>query len=51
MTNQCNKLTIADDNTEFLDKYNSVISDGSIPYGKDDNETDNEGKKYVYINM
>ena len=37
-----NKLTIADEDPEFLDEYNRVLSDGSIPNGEDDNERDGE---------
>ena len=39
---QWNKLTVADEDPEFLDEYNHVISDGSIPNGEDDNETNDE---------
>ena len=39
MAERWNKMTIVDEDTEFLDKYNGVISDGSIPNGEDDNNT------------
>ena len=31
MVERWNKLTVMDEDPEFLDKYNRVISDGSIP--------------------
>ena len=34
MLDRWNNLTVADDDPEFLDKYNSLISDGSIPNGE-----------------
>ena len=40
MLEQWNKLTVADDDPEFLDEYNRVIRDGSIPNVEYDNKTD-----------
>ena len=37
MVYRWNELTIADEDQEFLDEYNCVISDGSIPNVIDDN--------------
>ena len=37
MVYRWNELTIADEDQEFLDEYNYVISDGSIPNVIDDN--------------
>ena len=42
MLDQWNKLTIVDQDIEFLDEYNQVISDGSIPNGEDNIEIDEE---------
>ena len=39
-----NKLTVADKDPEFLDEYNSFISDGSISNGKEDNKIDDKEK-------
>ena len=39
-----NKLTVADKDREFLDEYNSLISDGSISNGKEDNKIDDKEK-------
>ena len=35
-------MTIADEDPEFPDEYNRVISAGSIPNSEDDNETGEE---------
>ena len=51
MVEQWNKLTIADEDQEFLDQYNSVISDGSIPNGEVDNEIDDKEQEDSYVNM
>ena len=40
MVEQWNKITVADEDPEYLDEYNFVISDGSIQIGEGDNETD-----------
>ena len=40
MVEQWNKLTIADKDPEFLDKYNCLISKVSIQNGEDNNNTD-----------
>ena len=37
-----NKLTVADEYPEILDRYNRVICDVSIPNGENDNKTDDE---------
>ena len=37
-----NKPTVADEDTEFIDDYNRVISDESIPNCEDDNETNDK---------
>ena len=42
MVDQWNKITVVDEDTEFLDKYNRLISYGSIPNGEDDSDTDDE---------
>ena len=42
---------VADEDPEFLDEYNRVISDGSIPNGEDDNETDDKEQEDIYFNM
>ena len=42
MVDQWNNLNVADKDTEFLDEYNCVISDLSIPNGEDHNETDDK---------
>ena len=39
-----NNLTVAYEDTYFLDEYNLVISDGSISNGEDDNGTDDGDK-------
>ena len=39
-----NKLTVADEDPEFLENFNSVISDGYIPNGEEDNDTYGEEK-------
>ena len=44
MVERRNKLTVADEYPEFLDEYNCVISDGSIPNCEDNNNTDDEEK-------
>ena len=46
-----NDLTVVDEDPEFLDESNRVISDGSIPNGEDDNDTDVEKQENEYINM
>ena len=33
MAYQWNNMTLSDEDPDFLDKYNSFISDGSIPNG------------------
>ena len=40
MVERWNNLTVADEDPEFLDKYNCVISDVSIPNCEDNNGTD-----------
>ena len=42
MLERCNKLTVADEDPDFLDEYNRVISDGSIPNGEDNNDTNDK---------
>ena len=42
MVDRWNKLTVVDEDPEFLDQYIQVISDVSIPNSEDDNETDDE---------
>ena len=44
MVERQNKLTLADKDTEFLEYYNSVISDGSITNGEDENNIDDKEK-------
>ena len=51
MVERWNKLTVADQDPEFLDGYNRVISDGSIPNGEDDNEIDGKKQEDSYVNM
>ena len=51
MVERWNKLTVADEDTEFLDKYNSEISDGSIPNVEDDNKTYDKEKYDIYVNV
>ena len=46
-----NNLTVVDEDPGFLDQYNRVISDGSIPNDKDNNETDDKEKENSYVNM
>ena len=46
-----NKLTVSDEDPEFLDEYNRVISDRSIPNREDYNDTDDEEKEDGYVNM
>ena len=36
------KLSIADEDPEFLEEFNQVISDSSIPDGSDDNMSDDK---------
>ena len=42
------KLTVADEDPEFLDEYNRVIIDGSIPNGEDDNKIDGVNMELFY---
>ena len=51
MVGRWNNLTVAYEDPEFLDKYNRVIGDESIPNGEDDNKTDDEEKEDTYVNM
>ena len=51
MVERWNKMTVADKDAEFLDEYNHVVSDGSIPNGEDDKKTDDEEKENSYVNM
>ena len=51
MVDQWNKLTVADEDTEFLGESNRVISYGSIKNGEDNIETDAEEQEYGYVNM
>ena len=51
MVERWNNLTIADEDPEFLDEYNCVISDGSIPNDEDDNETYDEKQEESYVNI
>ena len=44
MSERWKKLTVADEDPEFLDEYNHVISDGLVPNGEYDNKTDDEEK-------
>ena len=44
MVERWNKLTVADEDPEFLDDYNCVISDVSIPSSEENKKT-YEGKK------
>ena len=46
-----NNLTVVDEDTEFFNKYNRVISDGSIPNVEDNNKTYNEEREDIYINL
>ena len=46
-----NNLTIAYKDKELLDKYNFVISYGSITNVEDDNETNDEEQEDSYFNM
>ena len=46
-----NKLIVEDEDPEFLDKYNRVIIDGSIPNGEENNKTDEIFKEDRYVNM
>ena len=45
-----NKLTVAEKDPDFLDGYNCVISDRSIPNCEDYNKTDDEEKEDSYVN-
>ena len=51
MVDQWNKLTVADEDTEFLGESNRVISYGSIKNGEDNIETDAKEQEYGYVNM
>ena len=51
MLERWNKLNVEDEDTELLDEYNCVMSDGSIPNGEDDNNIDDEEKEGSYFNM
>ena len=42
MAEQRNKLTVADEDLEFLDEYNCEISDRSTPNCEDNNEIDDK---------
>ena len=44
MVDQWNKMTVVDEDTEFLDKYNQVICDESMPNGEDNIEINYEEK-------
>ena len=46
-----NKPTVADEDPEFLDEQNRVISGVSIPNSEEDNQTDDEEKEDIYVNM
>ena len=49
MADRWNNLTVVDEDPEFLDDSNCVISDGSIPNGEDNNDTDVEKtRKRIY---
>ena len=51
MVDQWNNMTVADEDLEFLDEYNSVISDGSITDDEDDNQTYEKEQEDIYVNM
>ena len=51
MAKQWNKLTVSDEDTEFLGESNRVISYGSIKNGEDNIETDAKEQEYGYVNM
>ena len=51
MVDWWNKLTVADEDPEFLDESNRVISDVSIPNGEDDDDTYKEEQEDGYVNM
>ena len=46
-----NKMTVADEDPEFLNESNRVISDGSIPKDEENNETGNKEKDDGYNNL
>ena len=50
MVDRWNKLTVADKDPDLPNEYNCVISDGSIPNGEDNNDTDGEEQEYGYLN-
>ena len=51
MVEQWNKLNITDEDPEFLDEYNCLFSDGSIPNGEDNNEKYYKEQEDSYVNM
>ena len=46
-----NKMTVAGEDTDFLDEYNFVIIDGSISNIEDNNETDDKEQKDIFVNL
>ena len=44
-------MTVADEDTDFLDEYNFVIIDGSISNIEDNNETDDKEQEDIYVNL
>ena len=47
MVERWNQLTVVEQDPEFLDKYNRVLSYGSITNGEYDNETDEKTRRQI----
>ena len=51
MVDRWDKLTVADEDPEFLEESNCVISDGLIPNCEDGINTDVEEQEYGCVNI